>query len=590
MSSPTKEQRSVFGAAVECYQSGDTATARTAFARLTVESPDMSDGWLGLLACGDHSLDTLAGAHDRSEALYGETRRIGLKDGELFAEVMSPMYLALKVWSRSTIGLAYASALIISGRHDEAAEALDDPIVVEDTQASRYRQFIIATLFHKIRSWPKLLKVIEDFPPSEDADTQDEVTDAVAALASSAAANLGQFRFALELIENVSPTNPRVAADVALTRAWCLRELGEQGEHAAARVALSTSTVSDIETIDTTAEPTSSPQSTYRYSYSDGPGLLKARRRPAAGNGWRKLVTRMTFGRVNPELSVKNEQNDELIRRIRAPLADVQKIAFVSAKGVVGKTTLTVALGNVIAQLRGDRVIAVDVNADLGDLSARFSEPGGPQTNVEHFASSENIKRYADMRVHTVINSDRLEMLGAQNDPRSTYNFGPDDYRDVMKILEKYCNVILLDCGTSVNGPLFKTIADDVAGLVVVASEDVRGVEGALVTLDWLRAHGFERLIEHTVVVLNAVQKSKPFVDYEASENQFRKRGPDVFRVPYDPHLATGLAVENSSLKRRTRKNLLDLAGALAKHYPTGRVRWLDDDDWEAWIETLRQA
>lgn len=378
-----RECRSMFDAAVKSYQSGDLANARAAFGRLTVENPDMSDGWLGLLACGDHHLDTLAGAHQHSEALYSETRRVGLTDGELSAVVMAPMYLGLRVWSRATIGLAYASALIIADRHDEAAATLDDPVITEDTGAAQYRQFVMATLFHKTRSWSNLLKVTEISPPSRATDVRDEVADAVAALASTAAASLGQFQFALELAEQVSTTNPRVTADVTLTRAWCLRELGDDD---AARVALSATTTGDAPRTNTTAEQAGSPQPKFRHPYDDGRDLLVARRRPPAGDGWRKAVTKMTFGRVNPEPSAKREQTDELIQRICAPLADVHKLAFVSAKGGVGKTTMTVLVGNAVARLRGDRVMAVDVDADLGDLSARFSERGGPQTNIEHFS------------------------------------------------------------------------------------------------------------------------------------------------------------------------------------------------------------
>lgn len=370
-----RECRSMFDAAVKSYQSGDLANARAAFGRLTVENPDMSDGWLGLLACGDHHLDTLAGAHQHSEALYSETRRVGLTDGELSAVVMAPMYLGLRVWSRATIGLAYASALIIADRHDEAAATLDDPVITEDTGAAQYRQFVMATLFHKTRSWSNLLKVTEISPPSGATDVRDEVADAVAALASTAAASLGQFQFALELAEQVSTTNPRVTADVTLTRAWCLRELGDDD---AARVALSATTTGDAPRTNTTAEQAGSPQPKFRHPYDDGRDLLVARRRPPAGDGWRKAVTKMTFGRVNPEPSAKREQTDELIQRICAPLADVHKLAFVSAKGGVGKTTMTVLVGNAVARLRGDRVMAVDVDADLGDLSARFSERGGP--------------------------------------------------------------------------------------------------------------------------------------------------------------------------------------------------------------------
>lgn len=86
------------------------------------------------------------------------------------------------------------------------------------------------------------MKVTEISPPSGATDVRDEVADAVVALASTAAASLGQFQFALELAEQVSTTNPRVTADVTLTRAWCLRELGDDD---AARVALSATTTGD---------------------------------------------------------------------------------------------------------------------------------------------------------------------------------------------------------------------------------------------------------------------------------------------------------------------------------------------------------
>jgi MinD-like ATPase involved in chromosome partitioning or flagellar assembly len=330
------------------------------------------------------------------------------------------------------------------------------------------------------------------------------------------------------------------------------------------------------------------PARTFR-DVPDGRDLLTARRRPVAGQGWRRLVAKITAGRVNPGPSAKQEDDAQIIDSIRASMGGVHKVAFVSSKGGVGKSTMTVAVGNTIARLRGDRVIAVDVDADLGDLSARFSERGGPQANVEQLAALQNIERYSHVREHTVVNDDRLELLGAQNDPHSTYRFGPDDYAATMKILERHCNVILLDCGTSINGPLFSKIVTDVTSLVVVASQDVRGVEGALATLDWLHAHGFDPLLEHTVVALNAIQKGKPFIDRETVENQFMKRVPEVFTVPYDPHLATGLEVDFTSLKRRTREAVLALAGGVAAHYPPSQVPQRREDEWDNWLDTIRQ-
>jgi MinD-like ATPase involved in chromosome partitioning or flagellar assembly len=300
--------------------------------------------------------------------------------------------------------------------------------------------------------------------------------------------------------------------------------------------------------------------------------LVTRRRRSAANSGWRKVVSKMTAGQVNPGPSAKQERADELIKRIRSSLIAVHKVAFINAKGGVGKTTLAVGVGNAVARERGDRVIAVDVDTDLGNLSRRFSEHGGPQANIEELASMQSIERYSNVRVHTVQNSDRLEMLGAQNDPRSSYTLNGQDYVATIKILETHYNVVLLDCGSSITSPLFSTILSDVTGLVVVAAQNTNGVDGAWSTLHWLHAHGFGRLLQRTVVALNATDRGTPLIDLDAVETELRENVPEVIRVPYDPHLAEGLSIEFDLLKPRTRRALMDLAGAVAEHYPARQV------------------
>jgi type VII secretion ATPase EccA len=235
MTSPT-EQRRAFDAAMEAYRSGDMARARTIFTQVTRDNPSMSDAWLGRMACGDHDLDTLAGAHEHSRALYRETRRIGLNDGDLYAQVAAPLYVTVPVWSRATIALAYAAALISARRYDEAARLLDDPIITADTQAAQWHQFIKACLFHQTRRWPDVRAVTAVSPPAHATYVLDPVTAAVASMSAAAAASLGQFQAALELTDRLAPDNQFVAADIALTRGWCRRELGdEEGARASFR-------------------------------------------------------------------------------------------------------------------------------------------------------------------------------------------------------------------------------------------------------------------------------------------------------------------------------------------------------------------
>ena len=226
MTSPT-EHRRAFDAAMNRYKDGDPAGAREAFARITANNPAMADAWLGRLACGDHSLDALAGAHTNSRALYRETRRIGLQDGQLQAMIPTPLYLAIPVWSRATIALAYASGLIRTDRYDPALEVLNDPVLTDDAQAAMWRQFITASLYHRTQRWPDLCTVTDVCPPAIATGVPTEVLAATQSLRAMALAALGQIQPALELIATISGGNAYVAADLALTKGWCLRELGE---------------------------------------------------------------------------------------------------------------------------------------------------------------------------------------------------------------------------------------------------------------------------------------------------------------------------------------------------------------------------
>ena len=297
--------------------------------------------------------------------------------------------------------------------------------------------------------------------------------------------------------------------------------------------------------------------------------MKTTRRRPAA-TGWRRFVSRMTFGRITPGPSAKQEAHDELIRLIKSPLADTYVVAFVNAKGGVGKTTMTVAAGSAIAGQRGDRVIAVDVDTDLGNLSSRFHQKGGPKANIEALASLKDPSAYPTVRTYTVQNDDDLEMLAAQNDPRVSYTLNSQDFETTMRILRLHYNIVLLDCGTAITSPLFSAIAQQLDALVIVASQDPPGLNGAWSTMTWLHSHGFSALLPRTTVAVNAPFKGKALVDVDESENLFRELVPDVkvIRVPYDVHLAEGGDVEFNELKSRTRKALTELAGAVAEHYP----------------------
>ena len=227
MTAPT-DQRRAFDAAIESYKAGDTRQALAGFVAITAAQPTMSDAWLGRVACGDQTIDVLEAAHRNSRSLYRETRRIGLVDGDLHARLDAPLYVTMPVWSRSTIALAYATALIGDRRFAEAADVLEDPVVSGDAMAAQWAQFIGAAAHHLAQRWPDVLKITAKSPPAHATHVVDDLTAAVDTLAAAAAASIGQFQTALDRANTVKTKNQYIAADAALTKGWCQRELGQE--------------------------------------------------------------------------------------------------------------------------------------------------------------------------------------------------------------------------------------------------------------------------------------------------------------------------------------------------------------------------
>lgn len=89
--------------------------------------------------------------------------------------------------------------------------------------------------------------------------------------------------------------------------------------------------------------------------------------------GWRRALYDITGGRVNPGPSDAEELRSGMLARVRAPLAGAHRVAVMSVKGGVGKTTVAACLGQALAEHRGDRAVVLDANPDAGTLADRLT-------------------------------------------------------------------------------------------------------------------------------------------------------------------------------------------------------------------------
>ncbi|BCK52516.1 MinD/ParA family ATP-binding protein [Nocardia wallacei] len=291
--------------------------------------------------------------------------------------------------------------------------------------------------------------------------------------------------------------------------------------------------------------------------------LKRARRSPRSG--WRKAVHKVTGGTINPGESPADIIQRELVERVNQPVRGDYRIAILSLKGGVGKTTTTVGLGSTFASSRGDRVIAIDANPDLGTLAHRV--PRQTRSTVRNLLEDQHISRYSDVRAHTSQAPSRLEVLASEQDPAVSEAFSEADYRRAINILQQFYNIILTDCGTGLMHSAMKGVLDLASSLILVTSPAIDGARSASATLDWLEHHGYGKLVERTVVVVNASRRGASTVDLDQLRKLFLDRTRAVQVVPFDDHLAEGAEIDLELVGKPTRTALLELAAMVADDF-----------------------
>lgn len=314
--------------------------------------------------------------------------------------------------------------------------------------------------------------------------------------------------------------------------------------------------------------PNNFPQQEYRSQAEQvsSQQLIKKDKRPPS-SGWRKSLHAITGGAVNLGESPADLRRRELIARINQPLRGCYKIAMLSLKGGVGKTTTTTTLGSTFSSLRGDRVIAVDANPDRGTLALKI--PRETTATVRHLLrDASRITKYSDVRAYTSQSPARLEVLASEQDPAVSEAFSEEDYRRTVALLEHFYNIVLTDCGTGLMHSAMKGVLDEANQLVLVSSGSVDGAQTSAATLDWLEAHGYRDLVAKSVCVINSVRPKSGKVDLDKLSEHFQQRCRAVVRLPFDEHLEEGAEIALDQLAPETRLALLELAAVVADDFP----------------------
>ncbi|WP_308437652.1 MinD/ParA family ATP-binding protein [Kitasatospora xanthocidica] len=266
---------------------------------------------------------------------------------------------------------------------------------------------------------------------------------------------------------------------------------------------------------------------------------------------------------------------------IRTPVLSCYRIAVISLKGGVGKTTTTTALGATLASERQDKVIAIDANPDAGTLGRRVKRQTGA-TIRDLVTAIPHLRSYMDIRQFTSqdLNSG-LEILANDVDPAVSTTFNDSDYRQVIDVLGRQYPIILTDSGTGLLYSAMRGVLDLADQLIIVSTPSVDGASSASTTLDWLSAHGYADLVQRSITVVSGVRETSKMIKVEDIVAHFQTRCRGVVVVPFDESLAAGAEVNLDMMRPKVREAYFELATLVGEDIARAQQAAAQQASWQ---------
>jgi len=298
----------------------------------------------------------------------------------------------------------------------------------------------------------------------------------------------------------------------------------------------------------------------------------KRKRKPAPEGFLQRLLYDVTFSLVNVGDSYRVRERKALDARIGKPFeGGTRFVAVLTRKGGVGKTTISTLLGMAMADVREDRVIAIDANPDRGTLAERVIK-STRATVRDVVTRATTLSTFTEFQTLVSRDVTRLDVLASDTDPTVAEAFDEDDYNVVADLAERFYSVVVTDCGTGMLHSAMKATLQRADSVVVVCGGSVDESRLASETLTWLESNGYEDLVKNAVVALNTATQGTNLVKLEEIEAHFQSRVRDIVRIPYDPALATGSLIRFDEIRPLTRAAARELAAQVVDGLPQVRT------------------
>ena len=237
--------------------------------------------------------------------------------------------------------------------------------------------------------------------------------------------------------------------------------------------------------------------------------------------------------RRGQRLMVSRAEQDEAAveRRLLAHpgVTRANTVAVMSPKGGVGKTTCTFVIANLLTTHLKLRAIAVDANPGFGTLALLAPEHRRASQGIaDLLADADRLLTAAELGQYVSRLPTGLHVLTARRDRGRTDRLGPDRYGETVALLSCFYDVVLLDLGPGLVGPLARFAARCADQLVLVTTPD------RVAALASLEALALLRYRERTTVAINAPDPLR----VPSEECSGAERPRHIVTLPHDTQLA----------------------------------------------------
>ncbi|WP_103935528.1 nucleotide-binding protein [Thermomonospora echinospora] len=287
--------------------------------------------------------------------------------------------------------------------------------------------------------------------------------------------------------------------------------------------------------------------------------------RPVHGDS---LLRRIGRGAVRPFVPAGDVQAlAEHGRWIQHPVTTGRRIAVTSLYGGAGKSTLAALIASVFARYRQDRVLALDLDPELGSLPLRLGI-GAEHALADLVDAEPGTASFEQIQPYLAHLGGRLwGLAGTHGVPG-----GPDAalYRAAGIPLSRFFGVTVTDCGAGIHTELHRVVLAAAHAQVLVAPT-TGGAAGVGRVLDWMSANGLDGLAERTLVVFTVQSPHNDrLVDVPRAAQILAEVGVGAIKLGYDRHVAVGATLDPARLAYATRVTAIAVAAEALRRSLTG--------------------